>query len=80
MHLTTLTLVVRDGVEDLINVVRVLDLDFNRMRALQAIEVQGAEGVAGHEASPDVPLGEEVIDGLVADPSSETFIQPKHKN
>lgn len=72
-----LALVVRNGIEDLINIMRVLDFNFNGVRTLQAIEVQCTESVTGHETSPYVPLREEMINGLVANPRSEAFIQPK---
>ena len=71
------SLVVGNVVENLVNFIRMADGDFDGMRVLQTVEVQGRCRSVCDELGPDFELGEQVIDTKRFHERSVTFVQPQ---
>ena len=70
---------VGDVVKDLIYLARVLHpvWDFNCVRAVQGVKVEGGESLYREELVPDVEVGADVICGKEGGPGGKTFFQPE---
>ena len=70
-------LAVADGVEELLDTGRVVDLLLDGVRAPQAVQAEAPVRVRRYELGPDLPLGIQRIGGLVSHPGREALVEPE---
>ncbi len=70
------TLVVGDGVEELVDFIRMVDRHLDRVRALQPVDPQ-RRSASGAEAVPDLPLGLPHRQAEVLHEGRERLVQPE---
>ena len=71
------TLAIRNRVEDLANLMRVLNRDLDRMGVLEAVFVESGKVVVGDILRPGLPGRKAVIGGFRSHVGGEAFIEPQ---